>query len=225
MWHVCPCMVHCPFLQECTFAPKVGRPPESHRHRTNVPVDERLYRHGEGKWEVLERAKAAQESAQLADCTFAPQVGPSCCGCVCSCCCSGALVQQLPSFLLCLMRFLPTHPCISSAAQPAGAAFAGGIQADSPARGGGAEAAERKAGAAASARGARVEGTRWFRVPTDLSYAVEIPCHCYVTTFPAWVGKSILLNRATPTVCPAGPHQPTHNLQPPAQPTVAAAGG
>lgn len=82
VWHVCPCMVHCPFLQECTFAPKVGRPPESHRHRTNVPVDERLYRHGEGKWEALERAKAAQESAQLADCTFAPQVGPSCCGCV-----------------------------------------------------------------------------------------------------------------------------------------------
>ncbi|EFN55803.1 hypothetical protein CHLNCDRAFT_52023 [Chlorella variabilis] len=61
-------------LQECTFKPKTGRPPNRHRLAPGFPVEERLQLSQIGRQEALERARVAREREQLADCTFAPQL-------------------------------------------------------------------------------------------------------------------------------------------------------
>lgn len=67
--------VHTLCLQECTFAPKTGRPPNRQRLAAGLPVEDRLQLGLAGRAQALERARGEQEREQLADCTFAPQVG------------------------------------------------------------------------------------------------------------------------------------------------------
>ena len=64
-------------MQECTFAPKTGRPPSRQRLAAGLPVEERLQLGLAGRAQALERARGEREREQLADCTFAPQVGGS----------------------------------------------------------------------------------------------------------------------------------------------------
>eukprot|EP00887_Chlorella_sp_A99_P007842 scaffold20.g7842.t1 len=61
-------------LEECTFAPRTGRPPSRSRLPPGVPVEERLLAAREGKAQALERARQEQASAEAAECTFAPQL-------------------------------------------------------------------------------------------------------------------------------------------------------
>ncbi|KAL4451782.1 hypothetical protein ABPG75_007444 [Micractinium tetrahymenae] len=61
-------------LQECTFAPKTGRPPSRHRLAPGLPVEERLQLAQAGREEALERARLEREQEALAACTFAPRL-------------------------------------------------------------------------------------------------------------------------------------------------------
>ncbi len=60
--------------QECTFAPKTGRPPSRHRLPPGVPVEERLHLAQASKQEALERARIEREREALKACTFVPQL-------------------------------------------------------------------------------------------------------------------------------------------------------
>lgn len=61
-------------LQECTFAPKTGRPPSRHRLAPGVPVEERLQLAQAWKQEALERARVQREREALEGCTFKPRL-------------------------------------------------------------------------------------------------------------------------------------------------------
>ncbi|KAI7837508.1 hypothetical protein COHA_008644 [Chlorella ohadii] len=61
-------------LQECTFAPRTGRPPSRQRLVPGMPVEDRLALSQSGRREALERARQEREQEALADCTFVPQL-------------------------------------------------------------------------------------------------------------------------------------------------------
>ncbi|PRW56897.1 hypothetical protein C2E21_4317 [Chlorella sorokiniana] len=61
-------------LQECTFAPRTGRPPSRQRLAPGLPVEDRLALSQAGRREALERARMEREQEALSDCTFAPQL-------------------------------------------------------------------------------------------------------------------------------------------------------
>lgn len=148
-------------LQECTFAPRTGRPPSRQRLAPGLPVEDRLALSQAGRREALERARQEREQDALADCTFAPQVGRG----------SGTLrlVGVVPRALLGLrLACLAVHALcnkvlrtqtacmlgpLTAAGDAAGAAPAARVHAAAPAPGGGAEAAQRQAGAGARAAG------------------------------------------------------------------------
>ena len=61
-------------LQQCTFAPQVGRPPARHKVPVGLPVEERLLAAAQSKTEALEQARRQLASAEVAECTFVPRL-------------------------------------------------------------------------------------------------------------------------------------------------------